>query len=154
MFRIKEYTAKLLTDGITKLDKGSLNYSEENKLGESLYGNVYHGDYDGMSVAVKQFKRNNLHELIVEANVSWDLQTIRLNELFPYFCGVSSCTLPYVLVTQLLFSRTAEKRESINFCQALKIDGLLNKNDKVQLLDGTSPNDFNIYTMPDSCKMI
>ena len=28
-----------------------------------------------MSVAVKQFKRNNLHELILEANVSRDLQS-------------------------------------------------------------------------------
>ena len=61
------------TDGIAELNNGS----EENKLGEGSYGNVYHGDNDGMSVAVNQFKRINLHELIVEANVSEDLQTIR-----------------------------------------------------------------------------
>ena len=36
----------------TRLNKGLLNYSEENKLGEGSDGNVYHGDYDGMSVAV------------------------------------------------------------------------------------------------------
>ena len=70
---------------------------------------MYHGDYGGMSVAVKQFECNNLHELIVEADVSQDLQTIRHNEHFPYFCRVSSCTLPYVLVTQLLFPEHQKK---------------------------------------------
>ena len=57
-------------------------YSEENKLGEVSYRNVYHGDYEGMSVFVKQFKCNNLHKLFVEANVLRDLQTIRHNEFF------------------------------------------------------------------------
>ena len=47
----------------------------------------------------------------VEANVLRDLQTIRHNEHFPYFFAVSRCTLCYVLVTQLLFYRTAEKRD-------------------------------------------
>ena len=35
-------------DGIAELNKGSLNYSEENKLGEGSYGNVHHGDFDGV----------------------------------------------------------------------------------------------------------
>ena len=63
-----------------------------------------------MSVAVKQFKRNNLHELIIEANVSRDLQAIQDYEHFPYFCRVSSCALPYVLVTQLLFFLNTRKQ--------------------------------------------
>ena len=54
-------TKKLQTDGIAELNKGSLNYSEQNKLSEGLYGNVYHGDYEDMSVFVKHFKRNDLH---------------------------------------------------------------------------------------------
>ena len=53
LFRIKDiYHKKLQTDGIAELNKGSLNYSEENKLGEGSYRNVYHGDYEGMSVFV------------------------------------------------------------------------------------------------------
>ena len=59
---------RLQTDGIAELNKGLMNYSEQNKCGEGSYGNVYY-DYDGMFVAVKQFKCNNLHKLIVEANV-------------------------------------------------------------------------------------
>ena len=110
LFWIKDiYHKKLQTDGIAELNKGSLNYSEKNKLGECSYGNVYHGDYEGMSVFVKQFKCNNLHKLFIEANVLRDLQTIRHNEHFPYFFAVSRCTLRYVLVTQLLFYRTADK---------------------------------------------
>ena len=83
------YHKKLQTDGMAELNKGSLNYSEENmlyseenKLGEGSYRNVYHGDYEDMSVFVKQFKRNNLHKLFVEANVLRDLQTIRHNQFF------------------------------------------------------------------------
>ena len=68
-----------------------------------------------MSVAVKQFMRSNLHGPIVEANVLRDLQTIRHNEHFPYFFGVSSRTLPYDLATWLLFYRTVEKREITKF---------------------------------------
>ena len=60
---------RLQTDGIAELNKGLMKYSEQIKRGEGSYGNMYYGDYDGMSVAVKQFKRNSLHELIVEANV-------------------------------------------------------------------------------------
>ena len=116
------YHKKLQTDGIAELNKGSLNYSEQNKLSEGLYGNVYHSHYEGMFVFVKQFKRNALHKIFVEANVLQDLQTIRHNEHFPYSLAVSRCTLPYVLVTQLLFYRTAEKKRSLNFCQALKIE--------------------------------
>ena len=46
------YHKKLQTDGIAEPNKGSLNYSEQNKLSEGLYENVYHGDYEGMSVFV------------------------------------------------------------------------------------------------------
>ena len=89
----KGYTSQKITNRwLAELNKGSLNYSEKNKLGEDSYGNVYHGDYEGMFVFVKQFKRNNLHKLFVEANVLRDLQTIRHNEHFPYFFEVSRCT--------------------------------------------------------------
>ena len=115
------YHKKLQTDGIAELNKGSLNYSEENKVSEGLCGNVYHDNYEGTSGFVKQFKRNDLHKIFVEANVLRDLQTIRHNEHFPYSFAVSRCTLPYVLVTQLLCYRTAEKKKSLNFYQALKI---------------------------------
>ena len=87
------YHKKLQTEGIAELNKGSLNYSEQNKVSEGLYGNVYHGDYEGTSVFVKQFKRNDLHKIFVEANVLQDLQTIRYNEHFPYSFAVSRCTL-------------------------------------------------------------
>ena len=72
MFRIKDiYHKNLQTDGIAGLDKSSLNYSEQNKLGEGSYGNVYHGDYEGMSVFVEA-----VLFAFVEANVLRDLQTI------------------------------------------------------------------------------
>ena len=56
------YHKKIQTDGIAELNKGSLNYPEQNKLSEGLYGNVYHGDYEGTSVFVKHFKRNDLYK--------------------------------------------------------------------------------------------
>ena len=73
MFQIKDiYNRKLGTDSIAELNKGSLNYSEEqNKLGEGSYGNVYHGDYEGMSVLVKQFGLPSLRQMFLR-----DLQTI------------------------------------------------------------------------------
>ena len=66
------YHRKLRTDGVAELNKGSLNYSEQNKLGEGSYENVYHGDYEGMSVLVKQFCLPSKRQMF-----SWDLQTIR-----------------------------------------------------------------------------
>ena len=57
-------------------------YSEENKLGEGSYRNVYHGDYEGMSVFVKQFKRNNCINSSLRQMFLRDLQTIRHNEFF------------------------------------------------------------------------
>ena len=73
LFQIKDiYHRKLLTDGIAELNKGSLNYSEQNKLGGGSYGNVYHGDYEGMSVVVKQFCFPSLRQMFLR-----DLQTIR-----------------------------------------------------------------------------
>ena len=110
-------TKKLQTDGIAELNKGSLNYSEQNKVSEGLYGNVYRGDYEGMSVFVEQFKRNALHKIFVEANVLWDLQTIQHNEHFPYSFAVSRCTLRNT--TAIL--PNCRKKRSLNFCQALKI---------------------------------
>ena len=73
MFQIKDiYHRKLGTDGVAELYKGSLNYSEQNKLGEGSYENVYHGDYEGMSILVKQFCLPWLRQMFLR-----DLQTIR-----------------------------------------------------------------------------
>ena len=73
MFQIKDiYHRKLGTDGVAELNKGSLNYSEQNKLFEGSYGNVYHGDYEGMSILVKQFCLPWLRQMFLR-----DLQTIR-----------------------------------------------------------------------------
>ena len=73
LFQIKDiYHRKLGTDSIAELNKSSLNYSEEqNKLGKGSYGNVYHGDYEGMSVLVKQFGLPSLRQMFLR-----DLQTI------------------------------------------------------------------------------
>ena len=68
------YHKKLQTDGIAVLNKGSLNYSEQNKLSEGSYRNVYLSNYEGMSVFVKQFKRIDLHKIFIEANVLQDYQ--------------------------------------------------------------------------------
>ena len=73
MFEIKDiYHRKLGTDGIAELNKGSLIYSEQNKLGEGSYGNVYHGDYEGMFILVEQFCLPTLRQMFLR-----DLQTIR-----------------------------------------------------------------------------
>ena len=50
-------------DGIAELNKGTLNYSEQNKLGEGSYGNVYHGNFEGMSVFVKQIWSPSLRQM-------------------------------------------------------------------------------------------
>ena len=95
------------------------------------------GHYDGVSVAVKQFKRSNLHELIVEANVLRDLQTIRHNEHFSLLLRSKQSYTTLRLGNTAAILPNGRKKRSLNFYQALKIDGLLNKNDIVQLLDGT-----------------
>ena len=72
LYQIKDiYHRKLGTDGIAELNKGSLNYSEQNKPGEGSYGNVYHGYYEGMSTLVKQFGLPSLRRMFLR-----DLQTI------------------------------------------------------------------------------
>ena len=72
LFQIKDtYHRKLGTDSIAELNKGSLNYYEQNKLGEGSHGNLYHGDYEGMSILVKQFCLSSLRQMFL-----WDLQTI------------------------------------------------------------------------------
>ena len=87
MFQTKDiYHRKLGTDSIAELNKGSLNYSEEqNKLGEGSYGNVYHGDYEGMSVLVKQFGLPSLRQMFLR-----DLKPSDMT-----FFTVSKCTLSY-----------------------------------------------------------
>ena len=68
-------------DGIAELNKGSLNYSEQNKLGEGSYGNVYHGNYEGMSAFVKQFckKKCNLQNPPVAVIIDFR-QSRRIND--------------------------------------------------------------------------
>ena len=120
LFQIKDiYHRKLQTDGIAELNKGSLTYSEQNKLGEGSYGDVYHGDYEGISVLVKQFCLLLLRQMFLR-----DLQTIRHDILRSKWMY----TVLLLRVTQLLFYRTAEKKRSQKFLSSLEnlIDGLLN----------------------------